>query len=647
MRVIPPFPLAQPRMSFRLVIKRGFKMRALSVCLALELLSTASAQVNNWINTNSARWDASANWSLGALPASNQSVNILNAGYKAVNVDSGTLSNHSSSMTVSSLAVGAPANALSTLLLNYFGQNTPLKVLNSCTIQTNGTILNLGSSFEVAGDASHRWTIAGGTYTQEGGLTVINPTIEFQNGTINATNATMNLGTLIMGDNFALTPGNFYQSGGTVLSAGLRNDLGTYTLMDNGTLYALDRTILYSPSSHFEHMGGTNYGDVQVRAGFYKLHDGLLHGNDLSSTGDPSGDEGFFQYGGTAEFATIEAQGPESGATYPYISYSLQAGTLDCGNLSILGNGSFQEVGGIMTLTNGLDLEHGVFNLYDGSLSMPSLVVSNRGAFQIYGGTNHVAGDVELFDTGFLIGGGGLSSVNFGVGDGAQLTQIRGLNDISGVLSITGNYSMSGGVLSVGGMYLRGAISISFSPGLTAPLFIATGWINFGGTMNISASQNSMGQLGLATNGTINLAASPLVVRFANSTSLTWDANSLLTIAGWNGSYDGGGSNQIYFGTTSGGLTSSQLSRVRFLNPTGIPAGTYNARILSTGEVVPIPPPTLQAMRIGSALVLTWPSGFQLLSATNVTGPYTPVTGATSPRTNALNKPREFFRLQT
>jgi hypothetical protein len=304
-------------------------------------------------------------------------------------------------------------------------------------------------------------------------------------------------------------------------------------------------------------------------------------------------------------------------------------------------------VGGIMTLTNGLDLEHGVFNLYDGSLSMPSLVVSNRGAFQIYGGTNHVAGDVELFDTGFLIGGGGLSSVNFGVGDGAQLTQYRGLNDVSGVLSITGNYDMSGGVLSVGGMYLRGAISISFSPGLTAPLFIATGWINFGGTMNISASQNSMGQLGLATNGTINLAASPLVVRFANSTSLTWDANSLLTIAGWNGSYAGNGSNQIYFGTTSGGLTPSQLSRVRFLNPTGIPAGTYNARILSTGEVVPISPPTLQAVRNGFALVLTWPSGFQLLSATNVTGPYTPVSGATSPRTNALSKPREFFKLQS
>src|SRR5262249_7461498 len=149
----------------------------------------------------------------------------------------------------------------------------------------------------------------------------------------NATNATMNLGTLNMGFASTGTAGNFYQSGGTVLSAGLRIDLGTYTLMDNGTLYALGKTILYSSLSHFEHISGTNYGDVQVNAGGYSLHGGLLHGNDLSTTGDPSGSEGFFQYGGTAEFATIEVQGPGSGATY--ISYSLQSGALRCGNLSL------------------------------------------------------------------------------------------------------------------------------------------------------------------------------------------------------------------------------------------------------------------------------------------------------------------------
>jgi len=182
---------------------------------------------------------------------------------------------------------------------------------------------------------------------------------------------------------------------------------------------------------------------------------------------------------------------------------------------------------------------------------------------------------------------------------------------------------------------------------LPPPVFINTGLINFGGTIYVSVSQNSMGQLGLSADGTINLGNSSAVVRFADSSALNWDPNSHLTIVGWRGSYSGDGSNQIYFGNTSGGLTSSKLSQVRFLNPAGSPSGTYNARILSTGEVVPIPPPTLQSLRTGQQLVLTWPSGYQLLSATNVTGPYTPVSGATSPWTNSLTDPREFFRLQS
>ena len=48
----------------------------------------------------------------------------------------------------------------------------------------------------------------------------------------------------------------------------------------------------------------------------------------------------------------------------------------------------------------------------------------------------------------------------------------------------------------------------------------------------------------------------------------------------------------------------------------------------------------------GSALVLIWPSGYQLLSATNIPGPYTPISGATSPWTNRFGKPQEFFKLQ-
>jgi hypothetical protein len=96
-------------------------------------------------------------------------------------------------------------------------------------------------------------------------------------------------------------------------------------------------------------------------------------------------------------------------------------------------------------------------------------------------------------------------------------------------------------------------------------------------------------------------------------------------------------------------LTAQQLSQVKFSNPAGLPNGTYSARILSDGEVVPN---QSIAARIafsqqGNNLVLTWPTGFTLQSATNVVGPYSDVAGATSPYTNNVTvRPQQFFRLR-
>ena len=157
-----------------------------------------------------------------------------------------------------------------------------------------------------------------------------------------------------------------------------------------------------------------------------------------------------------------------------------------------------------------------------------------------------------------------------------------------------------------------------------------------------------MGQLGLSTNGTIGLGNQPLVLRFADSSPLNWDSNSRLIIEGWSGSYSGNGSNQIYFGNTSGGLSPSQLSQVRFRDPAGSPSGYYDARILSNGEVVPVPAPALQSLRSGGQLVLTWTGNYQLLTTTNVLGPYQPVSGAASPYTNnTRTAPQRFFILQS
>ena len=108
---------------------------------------------------------------------------------------------------------------------------------------------------------------------------------------------------------------------------------------------------------------------------------------------------------------------------------------------------------------------------------------------------------------------------------------------------------------------------------------------------------------------------------------MSWVPGAVLTIMNWNNS----GNTRLFFGNNASALTASQVAQIRFSNPGGFPAGNYPAQLLSTGELVPVAQPTLQSARHGSALVLTWPSGYQLLSATNVIGPYTPVPGASSP----------------
>lgn len=210
---------------------------------------------NNWTNPSSAKWESSS-WSLGMLPAYDQTVNIANDGYKAVNIDNTTLANFPNSMTVGSLDVSAPTNGLSTLLLNYFGLNSPLKVINSCFIGTNGMLLNLGSSFQLDGTAGS-FTLDGGTFIQDGGQTVMTPPVQVLNGTLNATNATMNLGPLQIGGEYP-DYGTVYQSGGTILSSAIGIDRGKYLLFTNGTLYSLNGTFLTNAEASFVQTGGSN-----------------------------------------------------------------------------------------------------------------------------------------------------------------------------------------------------------------------------------------------------------------------------------------------------------------------------------------------------------------------------------------------------
>ncbi len=56
--------------------------------------------------------------------------------------------------------------------------------------------------------------------------------------------------------------------------------------------------------------------------------------------------------------------------------------------------------------------------------------------------------------------------------------------------------------------------------------------------------------------------------------------------------------------------------------------------------------PTLSAARSGNNIILTWSGGFILQSASEVSGPYSDVVGATSPYTVSMSAARGFFRLR-
>ena len=133
-----------------------------------------------------------------------------------------------------------------------------------------------------------------------------------------------------------------------------------------------------------------------------------------------------------------------------------------------------------------------------------------------------------------------------------------------------------------------------------------------------------------------------------NADEVTMEASftkGTVSILSWNGSTNGGGSTQLYVGTTAQGLTVAQLARIRFVNPQGLPTGTYPARILSTGEVVPGPRPIVNFTHLPNAIVLSWSGNYQLLTTTNIILPFIPIVGATSPYTNLFTGAQRFFEL--
>lgn len=173
-------------------------------------------------------------------------------------------------------------------------------------------------------------------------------------------------------------------------------------------------------------------------------------------------------------------------------------------------------------------------------------------------------------------------------------------NTLSGTISLTANSSSatynqltlnkSGGALAVSGpldIQNKGTVVWNGDNQVadTAPISLE------GGKLLINGHSDAMGTLTLGGVATLDMGNGTGLLSFANSSSLSWSSKALLSIDNYTL-----GSNHLYIGSSSSGLTIPQLSQVRFESPAGKTAGIYTAKITSAGELVPdqlyVPPPS-------------------------------------------------------
>ena len=355
------------------------------------------------------------------------------------------------------------------------------------------------------------------------------------------------------------------------------------------------------------------FGSVALSGG--TLTSGRLDMGDDLAAGQPSFGV-FTQSGGTHTntgsmfLHSRSTNGPQS------IKYLLTGGRLVATNGLYVEGGSFEQSGGSAAVHYFDSSGWGRTLLSEGDVDSYYVFVGYGGRFVQSGGTVHVQETLEIsYNARYELNGGTLSTKFLTlIGNAAEFHHGNGtLTQIAAIEFATGTYFAGSGTRQLGTLLLGGASG---------------------------------------THGTIDLeSGDPSILHFSKSAGMDWQAygqRPQLWITNWAGSTNGGGSDQIYVGDSAGGLRPTQLAQIFFVNPAGLPAGFYRARMLATGEVVPIPRMELTFTRIPGGWVISWPGIVDTLSAApEVTGPYYPIYSATSPYTNYFTEPQQFFLISS
>lgn len=513
------------------------------ICVCSGLLSlNVRSQTNSWTNSVSGNWQ-DAFWSLG-LPATNQDVSLTNAGWKALAINPATVQDFSGTLTLNSLTISSPTTSFNTLLMNFAGTSMPLSV-RAMAVASNSAVTMFSSALLLDGPGGVGLQL-GGEFDQDDSIVAGSQVNVGYNGPgiYNLNSGLFAITNLWVG---GMYHGLFNQNGGTN-SMGITHVEGGEYILNDGYFAA---AIYWSRDGTFRQRGGMLNSSLHIDYGNYILEGGVHIGDVAIPNNSGLNEVAYYdqsnglQTGGSITVSS-ENVTTKGGGGYTVRGYfNLHGGTVSCSELDVSGN--YDQSGG----TNFVS---GLIHIFQTSLSSSfrndgRLCASN---IWIDGGAVSIGGQVVVtneirIDAGFpsgYLGSGDLTASNITLNWGAHFQfQGNSLNQ-SGIFDLAnGNLSFSGA-----GTYLLG------------PLQVGTGVLEF-------------------------YDSPPCLVHFADSSGMMW--GSTFAVRSWNGSVYGGGGDRLIFGANNSALTPQQLSQIQFENPAGLAPGTYPARILATGEVVP------------------------------------------------------------
>jgi hypothetical protein len=398
--------------------------------------------------------------------------------------------------------------------------------------------------------------------------------------------------------------GTVNHNGGSFSGGIVHLEGGVYSLRGGD----FDATVYSGEGALFRQDGGRVNSNIQLFRGGYLFNGGANYGGVTipvpGNGGSDNGNSWAAQNGGT-NFGPIAIGDLGNG------SYTLTNGAVQSPSIAVKRFGLFHQINGRVSSSGTVNLVGGWYGrggralanytLERGFLVSPEIYM-DTGDFVQLGGTNQIAGDLRLINTThnyYVLSGGLLTDQNTSV-DGAWVggfTQSGGTHVIANQFSISGNelfgwngFVFIGGDLIVSNIVLNPRAIFNQSGGrltqsgtlsaAAATIYVPAGGVTFG-AFQLNAS-------GSLTNTTMFMPSNSATVRFRDSRALQWASGATLLVEKWAGSYLGGGTHRIIFGSSSAALTAQQVRQIYFHDPGGgLSPGMHPARILPSGEVVP------------------------------------------------------------